>query len=974
MIAQGGEHTNTGTSIWNTVDVQGSMTNGTEITDGIFGNDTEHFESDAILGVGTDAADEVYNIAGTMDNHGIVDATKAETTDVAGTLTNDGQALYDDMTVSGTSTNIGYEKGDILIVAEGGTHSNTGTSIWNNVNVGEGATGVNGTDLGDGPKGHEEGFESDSIIGIGSDADDDVFDVTGDYTNHGKLDATKTEDTNVAGNLYNDGQANYDDMTVTDGGSSVNDGYEKGDILTVEAGGEHTNTGVSIWNNQVIGGSATNDGSTVMEDGFEITEGGDYTNNGNLDATGTETTVVGGDLDNNGHAEYDDMDITENGSSVNDEYEKGDILDVGGDWTNNGESHWNNVIISEGGETHFGDDSTTDIGKVTVDGGDFIVDGDNITADEVELKKGNFVVGNHKPLGTDNKVDFTIDVVGTMNTNTWVIGNGNLALGSTTDFDSAIGMPELPDHPARVTVGSTVTIGETGSLAVGTGVWTDHDNHQAVANGDLYFAADSTTIINASSLGQTAPAFQATLDSAKVTVEEGATLVLGNIQIPGDYLITEGFDTSVNTGESGWTGGWTEDNLYGLPQDGSGLGWVLDLYNDKDSIWVNAKLEDVQNVYPDVVLPDNINDDMNHPEYGNVDDEWIESVLRDQNHSIGEKTQVINSVAEIGLASGSMALALNDLNTATGAVENRVSMMGEAFTADGTLLRDGRMGHALWLDVLYADQQADSYQASGNMETGFDASSYGFIMGYDHLLENHNVILGGAFSYQKGDADSAGNTLATANDYYTFGVHGYMAWSPSPALNVIGSVSYLRSTSEASQGLPFGNRSQASADMDADMFTAGVRAESTFKVTDRVKIVPHAGVRVVHMDQGSYDTKLDGVKAFTNDTDAATLVQFPIGVAVRMDHAFDNGWTVRPQADVTVIPQAGDTDQRIRVTGTHGVTDDLSGDFAGTFNTQMTLGVQADKGNATFGARYGLGVGGDGKLDNQVKVEFRYQF
>ena len=62
------------------------------------------------------------------------------------------------------------------------------------------------------------------------------------------------------------------------------------------------------------------------------------------------------------------------------------------------------------------------------------------------------------------------------------------------------------------------------------------------------------------------------------------------------------------------------------------------------------------------------------------------------------------------------------------------------------------------------------------------------------------------------------------------------------------------------------------------------------------------------------------------------------------------------------------------MTGTHGMSDDVSGDYAGHFNTQMTLGVQADKGKATFGARYGLGVGGDGKQDHQFKVEFRYQF
>ena len=921
--------------------ITSSMTNGGALT--IAGEE----------GVNDDEFKLMIAQGATLTSTGTITNTSHDTL-VEGVLTNNGTANYDDMTIAegGQSINTVYEKGDILTIAQGATHNNSGTSIWNNMTVEGSATNTGKNDI------------------------DGTFEINGDYTNKGEIDATGTPTTNVAGDLTNEteGKANYDDMTIANGGTSTNAGYEKGDILTVEEGATHTNTGTSIWNNMQVAGSAENSGDADIDGTFDIT--GDYTNKGDLDATDTETTTVAGDLvnDKDGTAHYDDMDIAQNGTSTNNGYEEGDILDIGGDWTNNGESHWNNIVVGEGGETHFGEDSTTTTDKITVDGGDLIADGGNFVAGEAELNNGTFVVGNHKELGEDNKVDFTISGETTINTDTWVIGNGNLALGSTTDFDSIIGMPDLPEHPSRVTVGSTVTVGETGSLAVGTGVWTDKDNHSSIANGDLYFATDSTTIIDAGSLGQTNPAFQATLDTSKVTVEDGATLILGNIKVNGEYKITEGFATAGNTDGTNWIGGWTQDNLYALPQDGSGLGWILDMFYDEDSIWVSAVLENVENVYPDIVLPDNINDNNKHPEYEGTDVDWIDSVLQDQNHGVADKTQVINSVAQIGLASGSMALALNDLTTATNAVENRVSMMGEAFTNDGLMLRGARKGHALWMDVLASSQEADSYKASGNMDMGFDADSYGFILGYDHLLDNHNVILGGAFSYQLGDADSTGDSLKTTNDYKTWGLHAYAAWSPSPVVNVIGNVSYMRSTSEAEQSLPFGNAHKAKADMDTDMFTAGVRAESNLKVAEGVRVVPHAGMRVIHMDQGSFTTKLDHADGFDNKTDATTLVQFPIGVAVRMDKQLENGWNVRPSADLTIIPQAGDTDQRIKVEGSHGVTDTVKGDYAGHFNTQMTLGVQADKGPATFGARYGLGVGGDGKQDHQFKVEFRYQF
>ena len=895
---------------------------------------------------------------GKLTNAGTLTNTSHDTK-VEGTLINGGTANYDDMTIvaGGVSNNAGYEKGDILTIDEGGKHVNTGTSIWNNMQLSGNATN------------EEKGksfFEGvlDIIAG-------------GSMTNKGELDATKTPTTNVAGTMTNDktGKAEYDDMTIASGGISNNAGYEKGDILTVDKGGKHVNTGTSIWNNTQIAGSAENSegGKTSIEGTFDIN--GDYTNKGELDATKTPTTNVAGTLTNDktGKAEYDDMKVATGGSSINNGYEKGDILDVTGKWENNGESHWNNIVINQGGQTSFGTDSKTEADKVTVNGGTLHANGGDITANKTELNKGTFVVGNHLAAEEANKVDFVVKDPGTINTNSWVIGNGNLILGTNKTFDDDIGMPTLPKHPSRVTVGSTVTIGEQGSLAVGTQTWTDEGTHIDVANGDLYFASDSTTIIDATTLGQKDPAFQGSLEGAKVTVEDGATLILGNVSAVGDYTITNGFLTAGNTENGIWTGGWTEDNLYALPQNGSGLEWILTLHNNANKVWVNAKLEDVQNKYPDIAIPDNSNDSLLHPN-NKPDNSFINGTLMDKNHGVSDKTKVINSVAEIGFAGGVASLAMNDLTSATNSIENRVSMMSEVFNSDGTMTREFGKGNGLWVDVLHSEQEADSYKATGNLSTGFDASSTGFVVGFDRLMRQDQMIVGGAISYQTGDSDSTGNVVATKNDNTTFGLHGYMAYSPSPKLNVMGSISYLRNSAELSQNLPFGGFGKAEADVDTNMITAGVRAERTLKVTDAVKIVPHAGLRLIHSDSGSYDTELDGKKAFDNDTDAATLVQFPIGVAVRMDKQMDNGWNVRPQADLTMIPQAGDTSQSIKVTGTSGVSDKVEGDFTGKFNTQMSMGVQAQKGKTTFGARYGMNVGGDGKQDHTFKVEARFHF
>ena len=83
---------------------------------------------------------------------------------------------------------------------------------------------------------------------------------------------------------------------------------------------------------------------------------------------------------------------------------------------------------------------------------------------------------------------------------------------------------------------------------------------------------------------------------------------------------------------------------------------------------------------------------------------------------------------------------------------------------------------------------------------------------------------------------------------------------------------------------------------------------------------------------------------------------------------------VGPQADVTVIPQFGDTKQKTKLSNFNGVSDKLSGEFAGKFGTNVNLGVQADKGPATIGVRYGFTGGTKGKADHMFKLEARYRF
>ena len=958
LVAEGGSSTNSGTEQGNILTVEGSHANtGTSIWNGVTVAENGKGENAGKLDVGS-----VFDVIGEFVNKGaeaVLDATKTAVTNVAGILRNEGTANYDDMTIAdgGKSENSGFEKGDILTVATGGQHANSGTSIWNNVTIQTGATST--VDAG----------AKETITG--------TYDIAGDRINKGEVDATGVADTTVSGKLDNQGKSEYDDMTIQAGGNSDNSGYEKGDILTIEDGGEHTNSGTSIWNNQTVekGGSSVTEegGKETINDKYVIE--GDKTNKGEVDAKGVENTEVKGNLDNQGKSEYDDMTIGDGGKSDNSGYEKGDILtvDKGGEHDNSGTSIWNNVVVAGGEVNNTGDIETE---KLTIDDGLVNIGEGSLNAGETDLNGGDLVIGNDKDRTPENRVTAEInpkdDVI---DTNIYVKNNGDLNLGPKggLDWADSIGSPTVPSGtPSRLVITTNVTTGPGGGIAVGPEVWPDKDNHVQIGNGDLYFAKDSLTVIDSAILSDGKSAFNTTSDVAKVTVEPGANLVLGNIEEVGDYTIVNGYITDGNESDGMWTGGWTGDNLYALPQDGSGINWILKLHNDPSKIWVNATLADVRTVYPDIAIPNIANDDMLNCKSGDAGADFVCRVLRDKELDVAGKTKVLNSVANIAFAGGAMSVAMNDLNSATDSIEGRVSMKNEAFTEYG-VMREWERGNHLWIDIIGGKQKYKSLSATGISKAGYDTNSYGFIMGYDRKFADKPIILGAAFSYNHGSLDSTGDVLKTKNKYNSFGLHAYGAYAPVEKVNLIGTLSWMHNSSDITQSINAAGFNKADADVKTNMFSLGARAEATIPA-GKANIVPHAGLRYVWAKSGKYDTKVDGKKVWSNKADATNTFQLPIGVAVRTDIATASGWNVRPQADVTVIPQFGDTKQKTKLSNFNGVSDKLSGEFAGKFGTNVNLGVQADKGPATIGVRYGFTGGTKGKADHMFKLEARYRF
>ena len=650
-------------------------------------------------------------------------------------------------------------------------------------------------------------------------------------------------------------------------------------------------------------------------------------------------------------------------------------IDPDGVHDNSGTSIWNNVVVAGGDVNNIGDIET---GKLTIDDGLVKIDGGSLKAEETDLNGGDLVIGNDREPSEENHVKAEINPEGdVIDTNIYVKNNGDLNLGPTggLDWADSIGSPTVPSGtPSRLVITNNVTTGPGGGIAVGPNVWSDKDNHVQIGNGDLFFAKDSLTVIDSSILTDGKSAFNTTSDIAKVTVEQGANLVLGNIDEVGDYTIVNGYITGGNESDDGmWTGGWTGDNLYALPQDGSGINWILTLHNDPSKIWVNATLADVRTVYPDIAIPNIANDDLLHCKSGDAGADFVCRVLRDKELDVAGKTKVINSVANIAFAGGAMSVSMNDLNTAADSIEGRISMRNEAFTEYG-VMREWERGNDLWVDVIGGKQKYKSLSATGISKAGFDTNAYGLVMGYDRKLAGKSVILGAAFSYSHGSLDSTGDVLKTKNKYDSFGLHAYGAYAPVDRVNLIGTLSWMHNSSDITQSINAAGFNKADADVKTNLFSLGARAEATLPV-GKANVIPHAGLRYVWAKSGSYDTKVDGKKVWGNTPDATNTFQLPVGVAVRGDIMTASGWTVRPQADLTLTYNIGNLKNTTKVSGVSiGEMDSITNEFAGRFASKVQAGFQVERGNATAGLQFGLTKGSAGKLDAGIKLEGRYRF
>lgn len=305
-------------------------------------------------------------------------------------------------------------------------------------------------------------------------------------------------------------------------------------------------------------------------------------------------------------------------------------------------------------------------------------------------------------------------------------------------------------------------------------------------------------------------------------------------------------------------------------------------------------------------------------------------------------TGVTRSGDETLTAEGLAAYAQAMGGNVTAGVLN-VAYDANAQVADAIARHQLAAGNAMgvWADVFHTKNEAKKLYG----KTGYEADITGGVLGFDMPVADL-FKAGAAVLVGTADTDTVGG-LKNSVDTDFWGVSLYAA-KDFAGLNVKADLGYL----------DFSNDFKGTGDAsDAASMTFGVRGDFTAYQSGVVTVAPHFGLRF---------TKIDTDAVAFNKGQDMNVLEAPIGVAVAA--AFEaQGWTFRPTADVTIVPQLGD--KSVESFGSASEVTVLSG---GLVNT--TVGVTAEQGAFVFGLNAGYGFGPSDRANTNVNTSVVYRF
>lgn len=688
--------------------------------------------------------------------------------------------------------------------------------------------------------------------------------------------------------------------------------------------------------------------------------------NGTLTTTGTETDAssVTGDLSlTSSQANLGDMTVTGTTTVTNGSSLAANSLTVNGNsaFTNGAKVNVSTLTgasdktIAVGSDTDTAGGSTLVVDRLVLNGGSLLID------PAWNQASSNVAVGSFADSATG--MDYSI------NGNVGVGMNSMAAIG-TTDTGWLIGQVNDVTKGAGLTeTGVTAALGLKEAQVLGAGFGIEVDGSKT--SGALAPPPDTATFADGSLLVVTAAAAQngagalSAAASTSASIGDSAKLRITDAKVGQKYTVL-GDNIAANKGGNGITlgtdkTGWTGSNF---STDSRMIKGSFDAASGE----LTASLNSSANVYPKLdgelvkVLDNAYTADQVGPAHVNSDVKGVRFLSRATNDNfIGANADLaaktIESAARIAVAGAVPQMAMAASNAAGAAVTQRTSIaQPDGNGMQSVSLNKGddvnKKGVALWIMPLYQNQNAWSMEAGNNYDLKWHGGLGGVALGGDYTFDNA-LRAGIAFNIGGGYAEGEGDLAKTTNSFNFWGLGAYAGWAMEN-FGVTADVNYTSTYNKVKQELPGAMQMrELKSDITAYALSSGLRAEYKFN-TQYVDIIPHLGVRYMYVNTDSYDVKSSGTVMHGDET-SQNIWTFPIGVTFSKQVETGNGWYVKPNLDLGVLPATGDIDakSKIRFTGT-GTKAELDTRTMDYMSYTGGLGLDFGNNNLSFGLNYNI--------------------
>ncbi len=327
----------------------------------------------------------------------------------------------------------------------------------------------------------------------------------------------------------------------------------------------------------------------------------------------------------------------------------------------------------------------------------------------------------------------------------------------------------------------------------------------------------------------------------------------------------------------------------------------------------------------------------------------------------------VNEVSRAAVTAGVQNTALRLAGAGAEQIARQLSLSFSP--GDNSMTQDGLN---VWAAPMYGNTRTHGMAVSGASVRG---NYGGLALGADTKageILGGSVRVGASVHGGGGKSDTRGTATSTTNSYNFGGVSLYAGWNIDN-LNIVGSAGYAAADHDVKMNLPASlGMGRADANVNTDAFLAELRAEYLIS-TPVADILPHAGVRYTALCTESHNVTVGGRLLNRAGADTQHIVEFPVGVTAAK--SFDiAGWNMRPQADVSVIPAAGDRKNTTKVSyaGINAV-DGVSTRIMDSTSFSGMVGLQAEKGSLALGLNYGVQASRH-ETDQRVNMGVSWKF